>query len=51
MMERIERFRNRVWCKAFTVENCNGKTCRHVWDNDSKLVFSKYFFKKLFWFF
>jgi len=34
---RIERFTIGVWCKAFTVENCNGKTSRHIWDNDIKV--------------
>jgi hypothetical protein len=34
---RIEKFTKGVWCKAFTVENCNGKTCRYIWDNDIKI--------------
>ena len=34
---RIERFTIGVWCKAFTVENCSGKTSRHIWDNDIKV--------------
>ena len=33
----IERFTNGVWCKAFSVENCNGKTCRPLWHNGIKV--------------
>ena len=36
-LARTESFTKGVWCEAFTVENCNGKTCRHIWDNDIKV--------------
>jgi hypothetical protein len=49
---KIEKFTNGVWCKAFNVENCKGKTCRHIGDNDIKVEYSKYdFFMQLVWFF
>jgi hypothetical protein len=37
--ERLARIKihNFVWCKVFTVENCNGKKCRHIWDDDIKV--------------
>jgi hypothetical protein len=30
-LARIERFTDVVRFKEFTAENCNGKTCRHIW--------------------
>jgi hypothetical protein len=30
---------NGVWCEAFTVENCKGKTCRLIGGNDIKVEY------------
>jgi hypothetical protein len=36
-LARIERFTNDVWCKALSVETCNGKSCRLLWVNGIKV--------------
>jgi hypothetical protein len=34
---------NGVWCEAFSVENCNVKICRSIWDIILNTIYEKLF--------
>jgi len=35
--EENETYVRGVWCEVFSVENCSGRTYRHIWNNDIKV--------------